>query len=153
MIQLIVRTFVKNYKDVENHHVREAYGKLAGIVGIISNIILFIIKFTVGILFKSISVTADAVNNLSDAGSSIITLIGFKLSGKPADAKHPYGHARMEYITGLVVSFIIILLGVELTKTSFDKVLHPEESVFSYLTIFVLIISVLISLITPVALS
>ena len=95
MIQLIVRTFVKNYKDVENHHVREAYGKLAGIVGIISNIILFIIKFTVGILFKSISVTADAVNNLSDAGSSIITLIGFKLSGKPADAKQPYGHARM----------------------------------------------------------
>lgn len=83
MIQLIVRTFVKNYKDVENHHVREAYGKLTGIVGIISNIILFIIKFTVGILFKSISVTADAVNNLSDAGSSIITLIGFKLSGKP----------------------------------------------------------------------
>ena len=146
MIQLIVRTFVKNYKDVENHHVREAYGKLAGIVGIISNIILFIIKFTVGILFKSISVTADAVNNLSDAGSSIITLIGFKLSGKPADAKHPYGHARMEYITGLVVSFIIILLGVELTKTSFDKVLHPEESVFSYLTIFVLIISVLMKL-------
>ena len=146
MIQLIVRTFVKNYKDVENHHVREAYGKLAGIVGIISNIILFIIKFTVGILFKSISVTADAVNNLSDAGSSIITLIGFKLSGKPADAKHPYGHARMEYITGLVVSFIIILLGVELTKNSFDKVLHPEESVFSYLTIFVLIISVLMKL-------
>lgn len=146
MIQLIVRTFVKNYKDVENHHVREAYGKLAGIVGIISNIILFIIKFTVGILFKSISVTADAVNNLSDAGFSIITLIGFKLSGKPADAKHPYGHARMEYITGLVVSFIIILLGVELTKTSFDKVLHPEESVFSYLTIFVLIISVLMKL-------
>ena len=146
MIQLIVRTFVKNYKDVENHHVREAYGKLAGIVGIISNIILFIIKFTVGILFKSISVTADAVNNLSDAGSSIITLIGFKLSGKPADAKHPYGHARMEYITGLVVSFIIILLGVELTKTSFDKFLHPEESVFSYLTIFVLIISVLMKL-------
>ena len=146
MIQLIIRTFIKNYKDVDNHHVREAYGKLAGVVGIISNILLFIIKFTVGILFKSISVTADAVNNLSDAGSSIITLIGFKLSGKPADAKHPYGHARMEYITGLVVSFIIILLGVELTKTSFDKVLHPEESVFSYLTIFVLIISVLMKL-------
>ena len=146
MIQLIVRTFVKNYKDVENHHVREAYGKLAGIVGIISNIILFIIKFTVGILFKSISVTADAVNNLSDAGSSIITLIGFKLSGKPADAKHPYGHARMEYITGLAVSFIIILLGVQLIQTSFDKVLHPEESVFSYLTITVLIISILMKL-------
>lgn len=89
MIQLIVRTFVKNYKDVENHHVREAYGKLAGIVGIISNIILFIIKFTVGILFKSISVTADAVNNLSDAGSSLITLIGFKCR-EAADAKHPY---------------------------------------------------------------
>ncbi len=146
MIQLIIRTFIKNYKDVENHHVREAYGKLAGVVGIISNIILFIIKFTVGILFKSISVTADAVNNLSDAGSSIITLIGFKLSGKPADAKHPYGHARMEYITGLAVSFIIILLGVQLIQTSFDKVLHPEESVFSYLTITVLIISILMKL-------
>ncbi len=146
MIQLIIRTFIKNYKDVENHHVRESYGKLAGVVGIISNIILFIIKFTVGILFKSISVTADAVNNLSDAGSSIITLIGFKLSGKPADAKHPYGHARMEYITGLAVSFIIILLGVQLIQTSFDKVLHPEESVFSYLTITVLIISILMKL-------
>ncbi len=146
MIQLIIRTFVKNYQDVENHHVRESYGKLAGIVGIISNIILFLIKCTVGILFKSISVTADAVNNLSDAGSSVITLIGFKLSGKPADAKHPYGHARMEYITGLVVSFIIILLGFELIKTSFDKILHPEESVFSYLTIFVLLISVAIKL-------
>ena len=146
MIQLIIRTFIKNYKDVENHHVREAYGKLAGIVGIISNIILFMIKFTVGVLFKSISVTADAVNNLSDAGSSIITLIGFKLSGKPADAKHPYGHARMEYITGLAVSFIIILLGVQLVQTSFDKVLHPEESVFSYLTITVLIISILMKL-------
>ncbi|MDD6235909.1 MAG: cation diffusion facilitator family transporter [Clostridiales bacterium] len=146
MVQLIIRTFIKNYKDVENHHVREAYGKLAGIVGIISNIILFMIKFLVGVLFKSISVTADAVNNLSDAGSSIITLIGFKLSGKPADAKHPYGHARMEYITGLAVSFIIILLGVQLVQTSFDKVLHPEESVFSYLTIAVLIISILMKL-------
>lgn len=146
MVQLIIRTFIKNYKDVENHHVREAYGKLAGIVGIISNIILFMIKFLVGVLFKSISVTADAVNNLSDAGSSIITLIGFKLSGKPADAKHPYGHARMEYITGLAVSFIIILLGVQLVQTSFDKVLHSEESVFSYLTIAVLIISILMKL-------
>lgn len=146
MTKLLVRLFVKNYEDTENPHVREAYGKFAGIVGMLSNVILFAIKFLVGFFFRSISVMADAVNNLSDAGSSVITLIGFKLSGKPADEKHPYGHARMEYITGLAVSFVILLLGIQLVQSSVDKILHPEETAFSLLTIAVLVISILMKL-------
>ena len=146
MTRLLIRLFIKNYDDTDNPHVREAYGKFAGIVGMVSNVLLFAIKFLVGFFFRSISVMADAVNNLSDAGSSIITLIGFKLSGKPADRKHPYGHARMEYITGLVVSFAILLLGIQLVQSSVDKILHPEETAFSLLTVAVLVISILMKL-------
>ncbi len=146
MTKLLIRLFIKNYEDTENPHVREAYGKFAGIVGTVSNILLFAIKFLVGFFFRSISVMADAVNNLSDAGSSIITLIGFKLSGKPADKKHPYGHARMEYITGLVVSFAILLLGIQLVQSSVEKILHPEETAFNLLTVAVLVISILMKL-------
>jgi cation diffusion facilitator family transporter len=124
--------------------VRESYGKFAGIVGIITNIILFAIKITAGLFSNSISIIADAVNNLSDSGSSIITLVGFKISGKPADAKHPYGHARMEYISGLIVSFIILFLGGQLVLTSADKIIHPRESVFSPVLLFILIVSILI---------
>ncbi len=146
MTKFLIRLFVKNHQDTENPHVREVYGRFAGFVGIVSNIILFAIKFLVGFLFQSISVMSDAVNNLSDAGSSIITLIGFKLSGKPADEKHPYGHARIEYITGLVISFAIILLGVQLVSSSFEKIMHPEETTFSLLTVVVLVISILMKL-------
>lgn len=146
MTQMLVKRFIKNYQDIDNHHVREAYGKLAGAVGIVSNSILFILKFLAGFLFGSISVMADAVNNLSDAGSSVVTLVGFKLSGKPADAKHPYGHARMEYITGLIVSFAVLLLGIQLAQSSFDKILHPEEMEFHFLTVGILIFSILIKL-------
>ncbi|MEM0531417.1 cation diffusion facilitator family transporter [Zongyangia sp. HA2173] len=142
MTDFIIQKFIKNYQDTGNPAVRENYGKLAGAIGIVSNLFLFAIKIVAGLLFRSIAVVADAVNNLSDAGSSIITLVGFKLSGKPADKKHPYGHARMEYITGMIVSFVIIFLGFQLISSSFSKVIHPEEETFSWLTIVVLLISI-----------
>lgn len=144
MSNLLVKLFVKNYQNIHNAKVREQYGKLSGIVGIVTNLLLFVIKATVGWLFGSIAVVADAINNLSDSGSSIVTLVGFKMSGKPADKKHPYGHARMEYLSGLAVSFVILLVGFQLLQSSFDKVLHPEAAVFSWITLIALIVSILI---------
>ena len=117
---------------------RTAYGNLAGAVGIVCNALLCAAKLLMGTLFGSISVTADAVNNLSDASSSIITLVGFKLSAKPADKEHPYGHARIEYLAGLAVSVLIIVIGFELARTSLDKILHPTPVAFSWLTVAVL---------------
>lgn len=146
MIQFMIRTFVKDWDNTSSSTVREQYGVLAGSVGIVSNAFLFLIKFLIGLLFGSISIMADAVNNLSDAGSSVITLIGFKISGKPADNEHPYGHARMEYICGLVVSFIIIFLGMQLIGSSFDKILHPDSVQVSGVTFLVLIVSILLKL-------
>ena len=146
MTQLLVKLFIKDYEKTQSPVVRERYGKFAGIVGIVSNFLLFVLKFLAGFLFHSISVMADAVNNLSDAGSSIVTLIGFKISGKPADAKHPYGHARMEYITGLVVSFAILLLGLQLVQSSVEKIIHPEDAAFSWLTVGILAVSILMKL-------
>lgn len=146
MTNLLVRMFIKDYKNVGKFTVRESYGKLAGLVGIVTNFLLFVIKIIAGTLFNSIAITADAVNNLSDFGSSTVTLVGFKLSGKPADAQHPYGHARMEYISGLIVSFVILVLGLQLGKTSVDKIIAPEKSEFSLIAIAVLVISILIKL-------
>ena len=146
MIEWLIRLGVKEPEKVSSPAVREQYGRLAGIVGVGSNVVLFLIKFAAGVLFSSISVMADAVNNLSDAGSSVITLVGFKLSGKPADAEHPYGHARMEYITGLVVSFLIILIGLQLVRSSVEKIFHPDPIHFSWLTVGVLAVSILIKL-------
>ena len=117
---------------------RTAYGNLAGAVGIVCNALLCAAKLLMGTLFGSISVTADAVNNLSDASSSIITLVGFKLSAKPADKEHPYGHARIEYLAGLAVSVLIIVIGFALARTSLDKILHPPPVAFSWLTVAVL---------------
>ena len=117
---------------------RTAYGNLAGAVGIVCNALLCAAKLLMGTLFGSISVTADAVNNLSDASSSIITLVGFKLSAKPADKEHPYGHARIEYLAGLAVSVLIIVIGFELARTSFGKILYPTPVAFSWLTVAVL---------------
>ena len=99
-------------------------------------------KITVGAIFNSIAIIADSINNLSDSASSIVTVVGFKLSGKPADEKHPYGHARIEYIAGMIVSFIILVLGLQLGKSSFDKILSPEETVFSYVTVGILVASI-----------
>lgn len=142
----LVRLFVKDYKNTEKPAVRESYGKFASIIGILANVFLFLIKLVAGLLSNSISITADAINNLTDSGSSVVTLVGFKISGKPADAKHPYGHARMEYVSGLIVSFIIMFLGLQLIKSSVSKIINPEESVFNLLTIVILLVSILIKL-------
>jgi len=143
---LLIKLFVKDNQNTSNFQVRGRYGKFASIVGIASNLLLFAIKITVGTLFNSIAITADAFNNLSDSGSSLVTMIGFKISGKPADAKHPYGHARMEYISGLIVSFLILVLGVQLIQSSVDKIINPQVAQFSIISILVLGVSILIKL-------
>mgnify|MGYP000924665804 FL=1 len=143
LTNLLIKIFMKNRNENELK-TRERYGKFANIVGICTNILLFIIKFTVGIAFNSISITADAINNLSDSGTSLVTFVGFKLSGKPADSQHPYGHARMEYIAGLIVSFIILFLGLQTGKASIEKIIHPQEASFSIVAVVMLIISILI---------
>lgn len=145
MTKLLIKLFLAK-KDLTTHSGREACGKLAGTVGVICNIILSILKFTVGITSKSISITADAVNNISDAGSSVVTFVGFRLSGKPADKDHPYGHARMEYVSGLIVSFLILMIGFSIAKSSVDKIIHPVETVFELASVFILIISILVKL-------
>lgn len=146
MINLLIKKFVRNYEDIKNPIVRESYGKFSSILGIICNVLLCTSKILVGLIFNSVSITADGINNLSDAGSSVITLIGFKLASKPADKDHPFGHARIEYIAGLIVSFIILLLGVELIKTSFAKIISPEPLDFSIIMVIVLILSILVKL-------
>ena len=125
MGRLLIKMFIKDYENIKDPVVREKYGKLAGLVGILSNAFLCTIKIFTGILVNSIAILADGINNLSDASSSIITLIGFKLASMPEDEEHPYGHARIEYLTGLLVSVIIIILGIELLKTSIEKIMHP----------------------------
>ena len=146
MITLLAKLFIKNHKDYGNDQVRRKYGMLAGGLGIALNLFLFASKFTVGLLTNAISVTADAFNNLSDAGSSIITLIGFKLSGQKPDNEHPFGHGRIEYISGLFVSVIILIVAFELIKTSFSKIIHPEEVVISAYTFIFLSISILVKI-------
>lgn len=146
MTSLLIRLFVKNSDQVKNHKVRESYGKLAGIVGILCNALLSAAKIIAGWLFKSVSILADGVNNLSDATSSLVTLIGFKLSGRPADKEHPFGHARMEYVAGLVVAFFIVLVGFDLSKSSFNKIIHPEAANFSVISIVILALSILLKL-------
>lgn len=126
MTKLLIKLFVKNNKEVNNPKVRRSYGTLASIVGIVSNTILCILKLIIGFLSGMISITADALNNLTDASSSIVSLIGFKISGKPADKSHPFGHARMEYITGFMVSIVIAVLGIELIFTSIEKIFSPD---------------------------
>ncbi len=142
MINFLIKKFIKEYENVKDSKVRESYGMLGSVVGIIVNAFLSVSKIVVGTIFNSISITADGVNNLSDAGSSVVTLIGFKISGKPADKDHPFGHARIEYLTGLAVGVIIILLGVELIKSSIDKIRNPVDLSFSWIMVFVLILSI-----------
>lgn len=146
MTHLLIKYFIKNPENITDHKVRESYGLLGSIVGIIANVILCLTKIGVGLLFNSVSILADGLNNLSDAGSSIVTLIGFRLSSKPADEDHPYGHARIEYLSGLIVSFIILMLGVELILSSFNKILHPEPLSFSIIMVGVLIFSIVVKL-------
>ena len=146
MFQLLSKLFIKNHEDYTDPKVRQSYGILAGAVGILLNFLLFAAKALAGLLSHSIAITADAFNNLSDAGSSVITLIGFRLSGQEADSDHPYGHGRIEYLSGLVVAAIILLMGVELIKSSFSKILHPELPDFSPVIVFILTLSILVKL-------
>ncbi len=146
MITFLAKHFIRNYQDTGNPKVREQYGQLSGIVGIVLNLCLFAGKLTAGLLSGAISILADAFNNLSDAGSSIITLIGFRLSSQKPDPEHPFGHGRIEYISGLIVSMLIILMGFELLKTSVGKILHPDEMVFHSVVVVILICSILVKL-------
>ena len=146
MIELLARWFIPHRDNTADGAVRRAYGTLCGAVGIGLNVLLFIGKFFAGQLSGSIAVTADAFNNLSDAGSSAVTLLGFRLAGKKPDPDHPFGHGRIEYISGLIVAGLILLMGVELAKSSFDKILHPEEVTFSTLALVILAVSVAVNL-------
>ena len=146
MTTLLTRLFIKNHTDIKNPAVRAAYGTLSGIVGIVINLILFAAKFSVGTLSGSIAITADAVNNLSDAGSSIISLVTFRISAKPADREHPFGHARIEYVSSLIVSIIILLIGYELFTSSLDKIFHPSEVIFHIASVIILVLSILCKL-------
>lgn len=146
MTKLLLRLFVKNHENGADPAVRAKTGKLSGIVGILANAVLCAGKLVIGTLSGSVSITADAMNNLSDAASAIVTLIGFKLAERPADEDHPYGHARYEYLSGLAVAAMVLLIGFELAKTSFDKILHPESVTFSIPLVIVLVGSVLVKL-------
>ena len=129
MRKLLLKLFIKNYQDTSNPNVRAKYGILSGIVGIIVNIILCTIKIVAGIISGSVSILADGINNLSDAGTSVVTMIGFKLSSAPADEKHPFGHERIEYISAMIVSIIIIIIGFSLFKTSIEKIISPTDQI------------------------
>lgn len=142
MVTILSQWFIKNYEEYTNPNVRRAYGVLTGAVGIFLNIILFAGKYLAGFLSGSVSVMADAFNNLSDAGSSFITLMGFHLAGKKPDPEHPFGHGRIEYVSGLIVSMLIILMGAELLKTSIEKIIQPEQMEISVITILVLAASI-----------
>lgn len=144
MLSLLSKIFIRNRADTSSPAVRSAYGTLCGIMGIILNIVLFGIKLLAGLLSGAISIMADAFNNLTDAGSSVITLIGFRMSGQKPDKDHPFGHGRIEYISGLIVSMLIILVGFELGKTSLEKIITPEPVEFSIVALIILICSVIV---------
>ncbi len=142
MTELLLRLFVKNRENPAEPAVRSAVGSLSGIVGIVCNMMLFAFKLLAGMLAASVSIMADALNNLSDATSSIVTLMGFKLAGKPADEHHPYGHARYEYLAALAVAAMIIVIGFELAKTSVERIFNPAAVEFSFVTVLVLVSSI-----------
>ncbi len=144
MTGLLMKLFLKTKSGETPARKRERYGNFASIVGVASNLLLFTMKIFIGIASASVSIIADAVNSLADSASSLITLFGFKISGKPADADHPYGHARMEYISGLIVSVLILFFGLQLLQSSVQKILHPAPVQFQGITIIILVLSILI---------
>ena len=146
MVTLLAKHFIPNYDNTKSPNVRHSYGMLCGIVGILLNVLLFTGKFLAGFFSHSIAITADAFNNLSDAGSSFITLAGFKLASQKPDPDHPYGHGRMEYLSGLFVSLLILLMAVELLKTSVDKILNPQDTLINPVVITILIASILVKI-------
>jgi len=139
---LIISKFIKNYDNISDKNVRENYGILSSIVGLIVNLILFLIELSIGIILNSISVIADAFHDLADVSSSLVTLIGFKLSNKPADKKHPFGHGRVEYLSSLLVSAIILAVGLQFIKSSFLRILHPEETKFNLISFIIIMIAI-----------
>ncbi|MCD4714352.1 MAG: cation diffusion facilitator family transporter [Clostridiales bacterium] len=144
MIRFLIKKFVKDYKNTNDKSVRESYGVFSGVLGIICNLFLFGVKLAIGLIMNSIAITSDAFNNLSDTGSSMITILGAKLSNRVPDEEHPFGHGRFEYISSLIIAFIIILVGFELLKSSFDKILNPEKVEFSWILIVILSVSILV---------
>lgn len=146
MTDFLVRRFVRDSENTESTEVRTRYGILASVVGIFCNVFLFAAKLIIGTLMHSLAVTADAFNNLSDAASSIISFIGVKMAGKPADAEHPFGHGRIEYIAALIVSFLVIEVGFTFFKTSAGKLMHPEDITFDLVPFLILILSILVKL-------
>lgn len=146
MIDMLIRMFVKDSEHTESPEVRGRYGVLAGGVGIALNLLLCAAKFVAGLLTSSIAVTADAFNNLSDAGSSLMTLVGFKIAGMPPDSQHPFGHGRVEYLSGLGISMAIMLVGIELGKSSITKIITPQAISFSAVSVGILVVSIAIKL-------
>ena len=146
MINLLVKTFVKGAGNVQDPQVRQRYGTLSGAVGIFLNLLLSAGKMIAGLITGSIAITADAFNNLTDAGSSVVTLVGFRMAGKQADDDHPFGHGRIEYLSGLAVSVVILLVGLELAKSSVEKIIHPEPVEFSWLSAGILIAAICVKL-------
>ena len=143
-MNFLVRRFIKNYQDTKDASVRTSVGKLSGIVGILNNLFLFVIKFVIGTIVHSVSIQADGVNNLTDAGSNIISILSFHLANKPADKDHPFGHERTETIASLFVGILILILGFETAKESISKVIHPESIDFRIVSVIILIISIIV---------
>ena len=146
MTEFLVNKFIKDSANIESTEVRTRYGMLASVVGIFCNVLLFSVKLAIGLILSSLAVTADAFNNLSDAASSIISFVGVKMAGKPADAEHPFGHGRIEYIAALIVSFLVIKVGFTFFKSSISKIMHPEEITFDPVPFIILILSILVKL-------
>ena len=143
MTDFLIKRFIKEPADTENASVRSAYAMLSGFVGIAVNILLFLCKIVIGLLSGAVSVVADAFNNLSDVASSVITVIGMRLAGQPADKEHPFGHGRIEYLTALCTSVMVLCVGFLLLFNSVKKILSPEELSFSYISILILLVSIL----------
>ena len=146
MFDFIVSKYIKNKDNINDAAIRQLYGKLSGGVGIFCNLLLFVLKLVAGIITGAVSVLADAFNNLSDAASSIVTLVGFHMAGKPADSEHPFGHGRIEYISGMFVSFVIIIMGYELLKSSVAKIIHPQTIEFDISSALILVFAILLKL-------
>jgi cation diffusion facilitator family transporter len=143
----MVNIFIKDSSNVKDEKVRNSYGVFGGIVGISVNVLLFIIKFSVGLIVSSIAVMADAFNNLSDAASSLITILGFKLSSKPADREHPFGHGRIEYLSALIVAFMVMLVGVQFIKSSFERIVNPAPVTFDLIPFILLFVSIFLKVV------
>ena len=146
MVNFLVKRFVKDYENISDNKVRERYGMLGSFVGIVCNVVLFIGKFLIGTIANSIAIVSDGFNNLSDCATCVITMFGYKMATKPADKDHPFGHGRMEYLTSLALSMIIVLVGIELLRGSVEKLIHPDDVNFSAVALIVLIMSILIKL-------